>query len=201
MQDIRISAANLARIRVEDRNILILNRNRLKKGQRVLTPFGGAIEFELSARPFLAGLGAAFEKGADLRLVIPQERLPVFERWFYLRQEREVSPFRELMEELVEEEAILPQLSTDQVAAQFLWTAKPPQGLTDRAGSEGVLTQRYLEIFEVTLVPGVHNQIIKALAAPEAKLMAVTQQEILAGQTADGKTEIGSVSKYLLQRE
>jgi hypothetical protein len=198
MADIRISAANLARIKMEDKYLLVLNRNRLKNGHRVYTPFGGAIEFQYYARPYLGDLGVRFEDGSALRFALPQTKLAAFESWFYLRQERENTPFRELQEELVREEGILPELLPNQVTAELLWAVKPPAGPTDRVGQEGILTQRYLEIFEVTFVPGVHDQLIAALAAPQTKLRAVTLQEILAGKTNDDATPIGSICRYLL---
>jgi len=198
MADIRISAASLARIKMEDKFLLVLNRNRFQKGHRVYTPFGGAIEFTYHARPYLGDLGVRFEDSSALRFALPEKKLAAFESWFYLRQERETSPFRELREELVQEEGILPELLPNQVTSKLLWAVKPPVGPTDRVGQAGVLTQRYLEIFEVTFVPGVHDQLRKALSAPQTKLRAVTLQEIMAGHTSDDATPIGSICRYLL---
>lgn len=76
--------------------LLGINKNR----GDVLAPIGGALEFHEESRPFLAGLGALFQQGCDLRLLLPRERLASFEEWFGRREGRETDPLRELREEL-----------------------------------------------------------------------------------------------------
>ncbi|MBR9705776.1 hypothetical protein GOV14_01955, partial [Candidatus Pacearchaeota archaeon] len=96
---IRISAASLARIELDGKFLVGLNKKRLEVGIQIYTAFGGALEFYDSARPFLESLGTDFEKGNDLRFIISEDRLPEFEKWFYQKIERESSPYRELREE------------------------------------------------------------------------------------------------------
>ena len=122
MGTIRVSAANLARIELEGKLLVGLNKGALKAGKHIYTPFGGALEFHEPARPFLESLEAVFEKGNDLRFVMPEKKLPLFEEWFYQRRQRETSPYRELEEELVNEEQALPELPCDAVTLDYLAT-------------------------------------------------------------------------------
>ena len=70
MDKLRISAANLVRIEVDDKFLVGLNKKRFEAGKQVYTPFGGALVVYGSARPFLEGLGVEFENGNDLRFLI-----------------------------------------------------------------------------------------------------------------------------------
>ena len=187
---IRVSATNLIRVKMPGGYLMALDRDRLAKGERVLTPFGGAIEFFEPARPSLAELGAKFENGSALCLTLPQEKLGDFERWFYLQKDREASPYFKIKRKLVEEEKVLTRLSFDQITSELLGRSQPSLELTDSVGQEELPTQRYLEIFAVKLVPEVQEQIDKALQSSNTNLVAVTTQEISAGYTADGQTMI-----------
>src|SRR4051794_2923044 len=89
---IRVSAAGLVRIELEGKWLVEVNKNR----GNVLTPIGGAMEFHEEARGFLTFLGAEFQKGPDIRLMLPKASVPEFEVWFRRRVEREISPVREL---------------------------------------------------------------------------------------------------------
>ena len=106
MNKIRISAATLTRIELDGKILVALNNKRFKAGIKIYTPFGGALEFHEQAKPFLESLHAVFENGNDLRLTIAEDKLPVFEEWFNQKKDRETSPYRELQEELVDEEKV-----------------------------------------------------------------------------------------------
>jgi hypothetical protein len=196
MSDIRISAANLARIELDGRVLVGLNKKRLKAGKQVYTPFGGALEFYESARPFLESLGAEFEKGNDLRFLISEDKLPEFEKWFYQQVERESSPYRELREELVDEEKVLPDLPENAVILEYLTTITE-RAVTDRPGQEGKVTQRFFEIYRATFSPKYEQMLRDALAQPDTHLGLVTEREILAGKSDSG-IEIATNCKLLI---
>jgi hypothetical protein len=198
MTDIRISAANLTRIELDDRVLVGLNKKRLQAGKKVYTPFGGALEFYESARPFLENLGADFEKGNDLRLVISEDRLPEFENWFYQQTERESSPYRELREELIDEERVLSNLPEDAVNLEYLRTTTE-RAVTDRPGQVGKVTQRFFEIYKATFKPEYEQMLRTALARPDSHLGIVTESEILAG-VSDSGIEIATNCKPLIYR-
>ena len=198
---IRVSAAGLCRIGMNNGFLLSLNKSRLAKRIRNFTPFGGAIEFNESAKPFLKELGVIFEKGNDLRFTIPENNLAELEKWFYLRTEREISPFRELQEELVEEEKVLPNLPPTAVRSEYLWTIKPARVGTDRPGQEGMITQRYFEIFNIVFTPEVYENINNHLGETGSRLAVLTAEEILAGKLNIGEGSIGTNCRYLIEQE
>jgi hypothetical protein len=198
MSNVRISAANLARIELDDRVLVGLNKKRLKAGKRVYTPFGGALEFYESARPFLVSLGAEFEKGNDLRFVISDKQIPEFENWFYQQIERESSLYRELREELVDEERVLPNLPKNAVNLEYL-TTTTERAVTDRPGQEGKVTQRFFEIYRATFKPEYEQMLRTALAQPDTHLGLVTKREILAG-VSDSGIEVATNCKPLIYR-
>ncbi|RLJ07038.1 MAG: hypothetical protein DRP12_02985 [Candidatus Aenigmatarchaeota archaeon] len=182
---IRISASCLAKIEIDGKYLVGLNKRRFKHGKKVYTPFGGAIEFYESARPFLESLGAVFENGNDIRIEIPEEKIPEFERWFYQRKDREISPYRELREELVDEEYALPDLPPNAFDFRYLKTVKE-RHVTDRPGQEGKLTQRYMEIYQIDFEPKYIEILRNSLEKPDTRLRLVSVKEILAGITDDG---------------
>ena len=182
---IRVSAANLAKIPLDDKLLVALNKSRLKKGKMVYTPFGGAIEFEPEARAFLNGLEAEFEKGNDLRFTMPEENIAAFENWFMRAQDRELNPYRELREELVEEEQVLDKLGRNDLVTAYLGTAKE-RAETDRPGQEGQVTQRFLEVFDVEFQPEYQAKLKDAAYDTNTRLALVTPEEIEQGKTAEG---------------
>lgn len=149
MDRIRVSCAVLCRVEHAGRYLLLINDNRRRRGVYVLSPIGGALTY-YDADPLLE-LGAEFEDPTtqDLRLTLPVEALGAFREWFYSGVGRERSPFREIHEELVQETKLLPMLLPREVEYHWLWTAEQ-EALTGRMGQTGVLTQYFLEIYDVT---------------------------------------------------
>ena len=191
---LRVSAAILNRISFHAGGLLLSVNN---KGTHALTPIGGGIEFHEPARNFLTRLGVTLREGNDLRFTFDSARINEFERWFSTRTDRDISPFRELRQELVEEEHILTDLRPDQVQSALLWTAKPPLAASTRPGSEGELTQRYIEVFDTYLSMEIKELLEAHLAAPEPKLAIVSPEEIMAGISLAGE-KIGAISQTLL---
>ncbi len=196
MKRIRISAAGLAKIELDDKLLVYLNPKFLPK-RRVYTPFGGSLQFHESSQKFFEKLGAIFERGNDIRMRIPKERVPDFGRWFYNREGREISPYRELREELVREEGILKHLPRGVVKLEYLFTAREVGVLTQSPGHEGQTTDRYLEVFRTKFNREYTGFIRRALALPGTHLALVTSQEIIMKQTSNG-TEIGTNCEALI---
>jgi hypothetical protein len=196
MSDIRISAAGLGKIELDGKLLVGLNRAGLRAGKKRYTPFGGALCFNESARPFLEGLGAKFEKKNDLRFIISKKQLPKFEYWFYQRVDREISVYRELSEEFVDEEKIFPDLPENGVSLEYLTTAAK-RGVTDKPGQEGNLTQWYHEIYKTIFTPNYEAMIRENLTKPGTHLGLVTKEEILAEISSSGIV-IGDSCKPLI---
>jgi len=196
MSNIRVSAASLARIELDEKILVGLNRHRLEAGTRRYTPFGGALEFYESARPFLQDLGVAFEGGNNLRFMISEDRLSEFEGWFYQRIDRESSPYRELEEELVGEERALPDLPEDVVNLEYL-TTDTERAPTDKPGQEGIMTQRFFEIYRATFNSEYEEMLRISLRNPDTHLGLVTEGEILA-RVSDSGVEIATNCEPLI---
>jgi len=185
MQDrsewMRVSCAALCRIEHNNKFLLLLNRDRRQKGLYVLTPVGGAL---LLTNPVaLEPFSAILENPAsgDLRLTLPQAQLPAFRDWFYASQDREISPFRELHEELVVETGLLAELRPDQVTAEHLWTVEE-DAFTQRQGYSGWLTHYFLEIYAVKFRSAAALGPL-LIAPPESGAVWVTREQLEKGGT------------------
>ncbi|NDJ78420.1 MAG: hypothetical protein GYB65_19395 [Chloroflexi bacterium] len=175
-QTIRVSCACLCRIEHQGRYLLLLNANRLQRKLYVLSPIGGALELydldrlvDFEARP-------EDPASSDLRLMLPEDKLPAFAEWFYAGEGRERSPLREMQEELVNESRLLPSLEPEQLAYDHLWTVEE-QTFTMRRGQTGVLTHYFLEIYAVRFLAAAALGPLLALA-PDSGATWVTAEQI-----------------------
>lgn len=199
---LRVSAAAFADIRYNDgQRALTVNKNRLLKGEKVLTPIGGAIELTAGGINELKQLleieDIAFEKGRDLRLIIAGKNANKLREWFLRRENRETTPKRELKEELVDELDLL--TPADLAGIQFeLLGFQTELAETNRVGQEGKMTLRLVEVHEAQLPDVVLAKLLQKAAEPEAMIRFVDDQEIIASVTKEG-TEIGSVANLLLK--
>ncbi len=174
---IRISCAALCRIEIGGRFLLETNKNR----GNVLTPIGGALEFREDARAFLESLGAEFQKGNDLRLVIPTSNLSAFSAWFLKKEGRETDPLRELREELIEEHGILPEWPGNEPEITFLRMVEIEE-VTTRKDQAGMLTHYFYEIFSARLPVAVETACVVAASRPDGSLHLVSRGELATSQ-------------------
>lgn len=148
----RVSCGSLCRITDNGHLLLIMNRNRRKKGIYELSPVGGAIEVD--NYQVLTDQKIRFvtekENSKDLRLFVHDEDMETFRQWFYRRRDREVSPFREIYEELVDETQVLAALREEDVNIRFRRIVEATR-TTERAGVTGIYTRYFFEIFEVDI--------------------------------------------------
>ncbi|MCH6162615.1 SMODS-associated NUDIX domain-containing protein [Streptomyces marispadix] len=103
-KDVRISAAYLFRIKIDDKYLLV-------KGRRFaqIQPVGGVYKVSSSGTVFLTSINAQddslipfdSQSGNDLRIYIKGSQIPKFYKWFNERSGREDSPWREFYEELI----------------------------------------------------------------------------------------------------
>jgi hypothetical protein len=175
---IRISCAALCRIEIGDRFLLEINKNR----GDVLTPIGGALEFHEEARTFLESIGAVFQKGRDLRLVIPTSGLPAFREWFSRKEHRETDPLRELREELIEEHGILPEWPAEEPVISFLRMVELEEATT-RKDQAGMLTHYFYEIFSARLPAAVESACVSAASRPHGTLHLLSRGEMAAARS------------------
>ncbi len=188
---IRISCATLNRIQYEDgRFLLVLNKNRLQNGKRVLTPIGGGLQYR--DQNILHSLGAVFEEenSKDLRFYVDEAKVPKFETWFLTRKGRETDPFRELYEELVLEERLLEGLARQDIGIQYIGLVTE-QDRSARDIAAEALTKFYFEVFNVRLRQPSWKEIMEGTERLSSRVKLASKSEIQAGRMIDG-TEIGS---------
>lgn len=175
---IRISCAALCRIEIGGRFLLEINKNR----GDVLTPIGGALEFHEEAREFLDSLGAEFQKGNDLRLVIPTSNFSTFREWFLRKVARETDPLRELREELIEEHGVLREWPAEEPEISFLRMVEIEEATT-RKDQAGMLTHYIYEIFSARLPEAVETACIAAASRPNGSLHFLSRGELATAQS------------------
>lgn len=201
LPEVRVSTASLVVIRdAQGRYALLVNQNRAKKGEVVLTPIGGAIEATpegLESLKRLLGLDeASFENGADLRFIMSGAQANRYREWFLAGEQRESNPLREIQEELVDEEGLLNEENL--VGLELRRKGYATQlAQTTRKGREGTVTLRLVEVFEADFNEQTRQRLQTQAEVPGSVIHFVSEDEIGEGKTTDG-LEIGDISKVLL---
>lgn len=186
----RVSCAALCRIHDADgRYLLGLNKNRLAQGREIYMPLGGALEFYAPDLPARFDATPEAPDSRDLRLFMPETRVELFRDWFLTRRERETTPLRELVEELVDEFAVLPALAAEDVAVRYLGTYEG-EAVSGRSVSFGAWTHYLHEVFDIRFTnPAVYRALLSL--PPSSGLRWVSEADMLRGVTDDGATVDG----------
>ncbi|MDP1694524.1 MAG: hypothetical protein Q8L34_03210 [Candidatus Woesearchaeota archaeon] len=189
---IRISCAGLIKIVLqEDRFLGTINENSLRQGRFVYTPPGGSFHyFGKTTRDYLEKeLGLIFQENKkDLRLLLPEtvERrrvaLESFATWFSRRKRREITPSRELYEELIDEQQVLSLQRHGFPKLHFIGTARI-QLQTSRGGQKGELTEYFWEIFEAQLTHVSRRLLERGIKQKYPFVHLLTREEIARGIT------------------
>ncbi len=201
LPEVRVSSASFTLIQDSaGKYALLINKNRAKKGELLLTPIGGAIEGTeegLQELQNILGIDpSAFEKGNDLRFKMPGARANEYREWFLNGKGRETDPSREVVEELVEESGLLTTEELESLRCNHAGYNTELEETT-RTGQEGQVTLRLLEIFRAELSPEIIGKLQELATKPDSLVHFVSDEEIIAGQSAEG-VKIGAVSKNLL---
>jgi hypothetical protein len=174
---VRVSIVCLCIIRNSQSEYLLgINVNRMRDHHRVLMPLGGAYAYEPNAtvQDWIQSYETVDSR--DLRFRTHPEHLCAIQSWFVSRKQRETTPLRELQEELVEEYCVLDVLASAQLEMKLLGLLQSVR-VTDRVGSEGLLTHYFIELFEVRFVsPEVQGRVFGV--APDSGLYWVSEQTI-----------------------
>ena len=101
-----------------------------------------------------------------------------------------------LREELVDEERILTKLPYSLIQLHYLHTQTQSE-ITDKPGQEGIMTNRYFEVYDASFERSLQNQIFENLKNKNTHLYLATPEEILAGETQT-KIKIASNSTSLI---
>lgn len=190
MDKIRISCACFARIEIGGKYLLLQNKKMKNKGIINYSPIGGALEWKPEALEFLESVDVSFEKGKDLRIHIPKENYDIFKQWFLSNKDRENSVFREMREELVDEENILSYLDYLDVSEKYINCVETTQDW--EVDGKMQTSYYFFEIFDVKFNKDVENKILENIKI-EDKLKLFTPLQI----KTFSNTIAGS-SKYIL---
>lgn len=161
MERIRVSCAALARIMVDGKYLLLMNKG--KYG-----PIGGALKYYDNTIPTLERFGYQAERSGedlyDLRINIPKENWSTFKKWFSMFTWRETSVHREVMEEL---QPFL-QVDISDMKDTFLYVRE----VVDE------IKHRQFQIHAVELSPKGYEELRSAINT-YAELVLVTKEQIL----------------------
>ncbi len=181
---VRISCVGLCRILdARGHYLLGLNQNRLQNGIRVLMALGGGYElFDFDVLKAWNGQRESDEP--DLRFFTTRRHIDAVRAWFATRSGREATPVRELIEELVDEYAVLPGLSPGDLKTQILQTVERDR-MTARGGVAGEQTHYFIEIHAVTFNDPAMLAQLQSAQATERGLFWVTADDIRRGYLAE----------------
>ena len=198
---IRISCASWCRVIIDGRYLLMLNHNRRQKGVYQLSSIGGALFVD--SWDVLAEIDPQPDSpdSNDLRFLTNPSNIPEFRTWFYRRTQRELTPFREIQEELVEETRALPELTEADLGIQYLRTVEDTQQ-TIRRGFTGQMTHYFLEIFDVQFGSPDISQRLKTMSPNETGIVFLDEVATRAGlpitMEIDGAPrQVAVVAQYL----
>ncbi|MBN1285360.1 MAG: hypothetical protein JXB47_08180 [Anaerolineae bacterium] len=156
MSKLRVTCVAFCRVEYQGRYLFLLNLARARSGNYTAIPLGGALAYDDAA--ILRRLDAELEKPGtnDLRFYIDKgsddarASLAMLRRWFKRRTGRELDPFREMREELVDEQKILPWLTRQDVEITYAGMIEERQ-TSNRPGARVAETHYFREVFDVKL--------------------------------------------------
>lgn len=190
---VRISAAYLFRIVLDDKYLLV--RGRRFKNQ--FQPVGGVYKTNTRSAEAMRRLGVTDDHfisfdpdlAHDLRIRIKGARIPSFMRWFDSGHGRETSPWREFREELLETQYLDEELFKD-IEYEFL-ERKLQFRYSDQAECWELLIAN---IYELLPTPGQQLDLQRASKQHNADYRWVTSDTISQRTTAAGRPESEAIS-------
>lgn len=186
MNEIRVSCAALAQIKIDNKYLLLMNKRSLGQNKIIYTPVGGALEYLPNGKKFLDNLNVKYERQTpDLRLRMDKDNLELFDFWFSKGIDRERDVFRELKEEMVDEESIIKSLSESDVEIKFIRTEKPVIDI------DGLTNHFFYEIYSVEFSDDKLKEINEYIKSQGdvKKVVTLSKEQI---ENDDFEFEIGS---------
>lgn len=207
----------------EDRWALLLNNGQEGEGKEpAYTPIGGGITVNRATRRMLedrlslpkGSFEASFSFGKknsvfqvlsdimpgdrNLRFTMPltHNRLDFLTQWLQERHEgRELSPIREMMEELAEEYTLLEPAEVEQINSELAGYNAFWKGL-NRRNRDLIPELKIMELYNLYPPEDVLARLYEAAGQPGSPLYFATREEIEAGMAIDGR-RIGKSAEML----
>lgn len=197
---VRVTVAYLFRIEVNGKYVLI---KRHKKDRVGFQPIGGAFKyFKEENRELFDKLGIEpcdhvprdENTDHDLRIRIKKRKnLIEFLKWFESRKNREIDPWREFYEELIEP-GLLPPEPFKHV--KYVFIGKHTEGII-RSPVFPIDEYRYAEIYELRPETDAQKAAIANLITKAGDIVFVSPDEIRKGSTNKGETILPHTFKIL----
>lgn len=185
---VRVTVAYLFRIEFNGKYMLIKRHKNDFVGYQ---PVGGAYKyFKEENREIFDNLGILAcnhvprdeDTENDLRIVISKrKKLSAFFKWFESRKNREIDPWREFYEELIEP-GLLPENLFKHI--KYAYVGKHEEGVI-KTEDYPIEQFRYADVFELRLETDAQKEAIKSLVNND-DIAFVTAEEIRKGNTNDG---------------
>lgn len=183
---VRVSISYLFRIKIEDKYLLV-------KGGRLkhqFQPVGGVYKYLPSANHILTTLNVQSdnmicidqETKGDLRIRIKGNHYHALFKWFFSRKNREISPTREFIEELVSTN-ILSRKNFAYIFYEYIGSSFLINKLSHFAQGPEVI---YADIYDLSLTTNQEEEMSQLLAeGDEERYIWVTEEEIMKGGVMD----------------
>ncbi|OCX54176.1 hypothetical protein BEL04_07890 [Mucilaginibacter sp. PPCGB 2223] len=199
-QPVRVTVAYLFRIEVNGRYVLIKRHKNDRVGYQ---PIGGAFKyFKEENRELFDKLGIEpcdhvprdEKTDHDLRIRLKKRKnLIDFLKWFESRKNREMDPWREFYEELVE-----PGLLQEDIFkhVKYVFICKHTEGVL-KSPVYPIDELRYAEIYELRPETDAQKKAIADLISHNEQIVFASPDEIRKGATNDGRTILPHTFKIL----
>lgn len=199
-QKVRVTVAYLFRVEVNGHYVLI---KRHKKDRPGYQPIGGAFKYlREETRECFEKLGIEpcnhverdEDTDNDLRIIINKRKnLNSFLKWFESRKGREIDPWREFYEEMIEP-GLLPIEAFKHI--KYVFIRKHEEGIV-KSPVFAVDEYRYAEIYELRPETDEQKKAIQALRNIDESILFATPDEIRRGSSNDGKVILPHTFKIL----
>ncbi|MBP3619857.1 MAG: hypothetical protein J6J24_04275 [Clostridia bacterium] len=200
MDYIRVSASYLFNIKIDNKYLLVKSERRNQ-----FQPIGGCYKYFPEAEKFLSSIGATPEKKSngigslmDLRLIIPQQQLDSFIKWFTSGENRETTYDREFNEELI---SLIPK--EKQQLFNIIQAKKQNSGSFDIFfdKEKNLKSIKPMDIISIAL-SSEQKCVISDVCKHNPNLLIVTKEDILNGYTTlkdNTKVKIGEHTRNILK--
>lgn len=195
-REVRISISYLYRIKINDKYLLI-SGNKIDQFQ----PIGGVYKCYDSFKSIMEDLGARpedtgkfYEKG-DLRLIVKGKKIDRFIHWFYTNKNREISVYREFVEEIINDYDF-PISTLADVEIEFIKRIAPKITYSQHFQIDEMMIY---DIYELRLKEK-HELQIKDIVEKSENLVLVSGNDIGRGCLEHNKKskQIGKHAKFVL---
>lgn len=185
---IRVSVSYLIRVKVGEKFLLV-------KGEKInqWQPVGGVYKTFKDTESALSDLSVKYDDEStphrpgcerDLRINLPRRNIIKFIRWFESGKEREVGPWREFYEELIETN-ILPQKEFHFIFARFIRRHRTPIHYSPHFNQDEILIA---DIYELVPTEGQYAELNRLSSIKDSQQFILLKLESLKRYGFDKET-------------